>query len=93
MTKAARISCCSAYLVSLILCILAISPMHAFILIRSRAASQPNQQVLDHNDHRKRLTSLSMSTTSNQIADIEEINNFATENGIVLSFTTFGPGE
>ena len=27
------------------------------------------------------------------IADIEEITNFASDNGITLSFTTFGPGE
>lgn len=34
-----------------------------------------------------------LQSTVGDIADIEEITNFASENGITLSFTTFGPGE
>mmetsp|Transcript_3741 Transcript_3741/g.8312 ORF Transcript_3741/g.8312 Transcript_3741/m.8312 type:complete len:281 (-) Transcript_3741:2602-3444(-) len=45
----------------------------------------------------KKLTSLqstrySSSSLSSSIADIEEITTFANNNGITLSFTTFGPG-
>ena len=37
-------------------------------------------------------SSSSTTTTTSDIATIEEINNFATSNGISLAFTTRGPG-
>ncbi|KAL7473141.1 hypothetical protein ACHAXS_013532 [Conticribra weissflogii] len=42
----------------------------------------------------KRSTSLqsTQSSSSSSIADIEEITTFASNNGLTLSFTTFGPG-
>ncbi|KAL3800130.1 hypothetical protein HJC23_001051 [Cyclotella cryptica] len=93
MTKEPTKYCCCGYVITLLLRVLLVSTT-------STVAFSPMTAGLTNTRHRlppikcehRSKGILQMTTTSGGIADIEEITNFADENGIVLSFTTFGPG-
>ena len=55
-------------------------------------AFSPSQSVASKSCHNRLMHLSSTSSDTSAIADIEEITNFASKNGVELSFTTAGPG-
>lgn len=94
MTKESRRDCRCGYVITLLLHVLLVST-GSTVAFSPMTASQTNPryrlQSTKYKHHSK--VTLQSTTASDGIADIEEITNFAASNGIVLSFTTFGPGE
>jgi plastocyanin len=78
-------TCRSYFVATLLLLCIAVSQTVAFSPLKSYNIRRINNNA--------RPTNNIQMSTAGDIADIEEITNFASENGVTLSFTTFGPGE
>jgi hypothetical protein len=97
MTKESRGDLFCGYMITLLLHILLVSTTST-VAFSPMTASQTNPRQCLHSTKGKNYSKVTLQATTTSdgiadIADIEEITNFATDNGIVLSFTTFGPGE
>lgn len=76
---------------ALLLCIYLTSSAGAFTS-PSRAACRTRTSNQRRYESIENVRTVRLQSTVGDIADIEEITSFASENGVTLSFTTFGPG-
>lgn len=84
--------CCSGVIcAALLLCMALLPAVDAFSPPSSQLSNSKRSFGSLRTINSKRAAQLQVAV--GDIADIEEITNFASDNGITLSFTTFGPGE
>lgn len=92
MSTSLRIRGLNCIAVLFLLSLHVVIPTYAFCSPNTSARQTRTNRLRSINAVKRTDTDVAITSTSD-IADIEEITNFATDNGITLSFTSFGPGK